>query len=154
MMTATPDSADAPGYRVQIERLFKAPRERVWQAWTDPEQLSAWLTCQNESRTGVTADVRVGGQYTFDMHYQGHVYHHSGVYVELKPPHRLMFTWTFHEEGHPDPLPTLITVSLYEHPEGTRMVFTHEKIPNEAERDSYNEGWSPLFDELEKVVLA
>lgn len=141
---------DQPLLRLQIEKILPAPRDRVWKAWTDPAQLAAWLADTSVSPpnpTKATADLRVGGSYSLTMHCGGGEYPHTGVYLTIREPELLIFTWQFHAD--PDSLPTVITVSLHEADNNqTRMVLTHERIDNQSDLESYEGGWTEFAEQL------
>ena len=152
-----PRTADEEQFRIQIERVLPFPRERVWDAWTDPAAMSAWFESRHTDPPGKTkaqADVRVGGSFRLDVEHDGKVYVHSGVYIEVKPPERLVFSWILHV-GEPGP-PNVVTVSLHEHDGGasTRLVLTHEKIDRASEAADYEAGWTELAAQLEEHLAA
>jgi uncharacterized protein YndB with AHSA1/START domain len=77
----------------------------------------------------------------------------SGVYREILPPERLVFTWAWEGEGtrgHE----TVVTIELAETPGGTRLELTHEGFESETARDLHGEGWSGCFDCLEEALAA
>lgn len=79
---------------LQIKRTFAAPREKVFQAWTDPAALKRWFGPSDDFSTPVAeVDLRVGGRYRIHMKSpdgQPHTVH--GVYREVTPPAKLVFT--------------------------------------------------------------
>ncbi|GAA3592834.1 hypothetical protein GCM10022198_15930 [Klugiella xanthotipulae] len=80
-----------------ITRIFTVPPESVYAAWTRPEHFSVWFGTAAVSvpLDTLSLDVRVGGEWRAVMHLaDGHVINWVGEYVELDPPHRLVFTMT------------------------------------------------------------
>ena len=76
---------------IKIERIFDAPREKVWKAWTDPELVKKWWGPEGFSAPYAKIDFREGGMYTFAMHgpegseWDRDMYS-SGKYKEIVPP--------------------------------------------------------------------
>ena len=82
-------SVSSPATTLHIRRVFNAPRERVFQAWTDPEKMTAWFCHAKPEMIGklVTMDVRPGGRYGFDVSgADGKVFKVRGEYLEIKAP--------------------------------------------------------------------
>lgn len=91
------DNTDAPQF--SITRVFDAPQELVWRAWTEPAEFAAWLHPMGVATDGVSADVRVGGRYRYTMTNTetGQQFPTGGEYLEVDPMDRLVLTW-----GDPD----------------------------------------------------
>jgi uncharacterized protein YndB with AHSA1/START domain len=92
---ATPTQSKAT--ELVITRVFDAPRERVWQAWTDPELVKLWWGPEGFTAPSVRIDLRVGGKRIFAMHgpagsaWDKDVYT-AGIYQEIVPNQRLVVT--------------------------------------------------------------
>jgi len=109
-------AADAPEF--SITRVFDAPRELVWRAWTEEAELAQWLHPFGVSTDGVSCDVRVGGRYRYTMTNDetGDEYPTGGEYLEVEPTERLVFTW-----GEPDaPVDGAPVITLTFIPRGER----------------------------------
>ena len=82
-----------------LTRRFRARPEKVWAAWTDPERLIAWFGTAKAKPGSLCADldVRIGGRYriSFDDT-SGEHYEVGGVYREVVPNERLVFSWAWH----------------------------------------------------------
>jgi uncharacterized protein YndB with AHSA1/START domain/predicted enzyme related to lactoylglutathione lyase len=136
-----------------VKRLIKAPRERVYAAWTSAEELKQWFGPESCRVTSARIDLRVGGKYHMDITSErmGEV-KLDGVYREIAPPSRLVFTWKFSgppELEFPD---TLVTVDFRGVEEGTDVQITHEELPNAEIRDDHTEGWNGCLDKLQKAL--
>ncbi len=147
---AGPGFADRPS--LTLTRRFRARPEKVWAAWTDPEKLIAWF-CTTKAKPGsmrAELDVRVGGRYriSFDME-SGEYSEVGGVYREVMPNEKLVFSWAWHSTPERE---SLVTVSIRPDGAGSLMVFTHEQFFDEAARDNHNKGWTELFAQLEQVL--
>ncbi len=143
---------------LQMTRLIKAPRERVFEAWTNPEQLKIWFRPDAKLvLPQVKTDLRVGGKYRIQMmNPDGEFHTAAGTYREVTPPARLVFTFAWEKDGsEPDfgetePTEMLITLEFHAREQQTEMVFTQEKLASVESRDRHEEGWTGCFDSLEK----
>jgi uncharacterized protein YndB with AHSA1/START domain len=143
----------ADNLSLAITRVFDAPREAVFAAWTDPAQMSEWMG-PGEIRGEVeTLDPRVGGAYRIVMRGTpaGNLAV-RGTYREIDPPARLVFTWAWEEDAvtHRAGHETLVTVTLRAVGSRTELTLLHERFDTETSRDSHNGGWTGVFDKLTK----
>jgi uncharacterized protein YndB with AHSA1/START domain len=100
-------------------------------------------------------DVRVGGRLRLVMRSpEGDEFGGSGEYLEIDPPERLVFTWTWDgHEGHEGA--QLVEVEFREQDDGTTtVVLTNRGLADEESRRSHEEGWRASFDNLERVLAA
>ncbi len=135
---------------LRLRRTYPASRERIFRAWTTPEELTRWHAPAPLSTPSAEVDLRVGGKYRIAMRDpSGAEYHAVGVYREIDRPRKLVFTWGWEER---DIGPTLVTIELFEKGEGTELVLTHEKFPNEQERDQHQHGWNGVLDKLAQFI--
>jgi uncharacterized protein YndB with AHSA1/START domain len=144
------------GLILRLERTFRAPAQAVFDAWTTPEMLRLWWPAGSDWETPVAeVDPRVGGRLRLVMRSpNGEEFGGRGEYVELSPPARLTFTWTW--DGHQQHEGTqLIEVDLEERPDGTtNVVLTNRGIGDEEARRSHREGWDASFDNLDRVLAS
>jgi len=135
-----------------LTRRFAARPEKVYAAWTEPEKLIAWF-CTAKAKPGTLRadlDVRVGGRYRISFeHESGEYYEVSGVYREVVPNERLVFSWAWHSTPERE---SLVTVSLKPDGAGTLLVFSHEQFFDEVARDNHRGGWTEMFAILEKFL--
>jgi uncharacterized protein YndB with AHSA1/START domain len=150
MAMAKPKPDDARILR--LSRSFAAPRDRVFRAFTVPAQMVRWWGPKGFTVPACTMDVRAGGAWHTVMRSpEGKDHVVSGVYREIIPPERLVFTWAWEEDGargHE----TVVTVELFETPGGTRLELTHEPFQTADSRDRHRHGWSSCFDCLEEAL--
>jgi uncharacterized protein YndB with AHSA1/START domain len=135
---------------LKVSRLIKAPRERVFAAWTTADQLVQWLGGGSPKLISASIDVRVGGDYRLKAT-GGHCEMDMvGQFREVKPPERLVFTWSV---GNCLPeykgMQTIVTVELTEQKGGTLVQLTHEGFVDAEIRDRHDKGWNASFDVLE-----
>ena len=135
-----------------ISRLIKAPRERVFEAWTTPE-LAQWL-CPGERRVvSSKVDPRVGGSYAIHLETDDGPVTFGGTYLEIHKPAQIVFSWNIGDclpeyAGHV----SQVTVDLVEEKGGTRLTLTHEGLPNAEVAGKHANGWNGSLDNLEKRV--
>lgn len=130
-----------------LERILPAPPEEVFAAWTTPERMSEWMSPNGTAEAEV--DLRVGGAFRVTMSGDGFAIDHTGEYVEFDPPRRLVFTWISPYTG---PEPSLVTVELHPHDDGTRLVLTHERLPDRAV-DGHLDGWGTMLERLAGLLV-
>jgi uncharacterized protein YndB with AHSA1/START domain len=132
-----------------IKRRFKAPPEKVYAAWTDPEKISRWMGPAGRQRVEVTSDLRVGGRYAIKMVMADDEHDVSGIYREIVPNEKLVFTWAWKSTPERE---SLVSVTFKRDGDGTIMTLLHEQFFDEKARDSHNAGWLAIMDELAKYL--
>ena len=147
-----------------IERSFKAPRELVWKAWTDPERLMRWSAPESFTTPVYNLELRVGGRYLSCMRSpEGKDYWSTGVYREIIVPERLVCSDGFADpQGNPVPaayygMPgdwpeqLLVTITLEERQGGTHLTLAQAGLPA-SEREEARKGWNGSFDKLAALL--
>ncbi len=105
-----------------VTRVFNAPRQRVFDAWTKPEHLVSWYGCHTSSLVVCDVDLRVGGAYRFVARLADGTEHTiSGVYRDIAPPERLVFTQCFNDDPDKE---ALVALQLDERGGKTSMTMT------------------------------
>ena len=137
---------------LEIRRLIKAPRDRVYAAWTNPAQLKQWFGPEGVQTRDLVADVRVGGKYRWDItNSEGEEMTARGEYRELQPGRKIVFTWQWDDDEVWQDHTSIVTVELSDAPGGTELRLTHEQLPNEKSRDGHTEGWNSALNKLENL---
>ena len=135
-----------------LQRRLHARPEKVYAAWTDPEKIARWFGPSQVEAGSVQAeiDLRTGGHYriAFDMT-DGQHHQVGGIYREVVPNHRLVFSWAWHSTPERE---SLVTVALKSDGDGTLLSLHHEQLFDEAARDGHESGWIGTLDKLEKFV--
>src|SRR5256885_16049100 len=99
-MTSKMESQTRNEKELRIVRVFDAPRERVWKAWTDPEQVKRWWGPEHFTAPFAKIDLRVGGVYLFCMQDQdGKEYWSTGTYKEIVPQKKIVVTDSFADKN-------------------------------------------------------
>ena len=138
---------------VEIKRLIKAPRDRVYAAWTDPAQLRKWFGPENVQTHDLVADVRVGGKFRWDLtNLEGEKMTCRGEYRELQPGKKIVFTWQWEDDEDWQNHVSIVTVELYDRDGDTELRLIHEHLPNEESCDGHTRGWNSALDKFEELV--
>ena len=146
-MTAT---QPAP-LQLRLERVIRADRQRVWDAWTRPELLQQWSAPEGLRGGDGTMDLRVGGGWSFRMTEPDGTWHQAfGTYREIVPGERLVYTHAWHTADGTSP-ETILTVELFDVDGGTRLVLTQTGFESAASRDGHVGGWSSALDNLQRL---
>ena len=137
------------GHALELTRELKAPRERVFAAWTDPEQAARWWVPQDCTLISCKMDVRPGGGWHRRMRVpDGSIIAKWGEYREVTAPERLVFTYNAeYADGTVDP-ETLVTVTFEDVAGRTRLTLRHEAFWSEVARESHTGGWSGALKRL------
>jgi uncharacterized protein YndB with AHSA1/START domain len=143
---------------LELSHRFAAPRDQVFQAWTDPEVLKRWWAAAPTWSTPLAeVDAREGGSYRLSMRTdEGEVHTVRGEYTEIRPPERLAYTWAW-EEG-PDPVMagsehTLVVVDFIEDGDGTIVKLSHSGFANDQVCEMHAHGWEAVLANLEARVF-
>lgn len=136
----------SPGYSLRLVRILPAPPAVVFAAWTDAESLKEWMCPGSTSVPVAELDMRVGGQFRIIMRGEKREYVHSGEYLEIDPPNRLVFTW-ISDATHGKR--TMVTVEFRPHrDEKTEIVLTHDQLPDEESVAKHRGGWEDIATKL------
>src|SRR6266705_6578155 len=136
---------------LEIKRFINAPRNRVYEAWTDPAQLREWFGPENVRTREVVADARVGGKFRWDLsNSEGERMTALGEYRELEPGKKIVFTWQWQDDEDWENHISIVTVELDDADGGTELRLAHEQLPNEESRDGHTQGWNSVLDKLAK----
>ena len=150
-VSASHEAITEPAARVLvISRVLNAPRARIYAAWTEPEHLFRWWGPHGFTVLSAELDGRAGGGWRVRMRSpEGRQHTSKGIYRELVPPERLVFTFAW--EGDEDREPgheTLVTLSFIEEGGKTRMTLRQAVFASTESRDGHEEGWSEAFERL------
>ena len=148
-MAGTTKKAEPRDVTLEVRRTFPVPRERVFRAWTRPEELNKW-SAPGEVVPTTEVDLRVGGRYRIVMRDpDGATFTVGGVYRVIEPPSRLVYTWKW--EGNPSAVDSVVTVEFHARGQSTEVVLRHEGLADTADRDRHQHGWIGCLDKLEAL---
>jgi uncharacterized protein YndB with AHSA1/START domain len=144
----------SPETTLKIRRLFQAPRERVFRAWTDATELARWFAPSAEYSTRVPElDLKVGGKYKVEMHHKGgNINTVVGTYREIVPPEKLVFTWRW--ENDPSAHESLVTIEFLDLGPATEVLLTHVQLPDAEQREKHLQGWNGCLTRLAEYIEA
>lgn len=135
---------------VNINKRIHAPIERVFDAWLDPEMLTQFiLPAPGMPQPEVENDPREGGRFTIIMHVGDDKIPHTGSYLSVDRPNRLVFSW----ESPYSTDDSTVTLDFSAIDENTTNVeLTHVKFLNEEARSNHEGGWGNILDKLDAVI--
>ena len=144
---------------LELSHFYAAPREDVFDAWTNPKVLKRWWAAAPTWNTPLAeVDAREGGSYRLSMRTdEGDVHTVRGEFTEVRPPERLAYTWSW-EEG-PDAAMagserTLVIVDFIEDGAGTLVKLTHSGFESEEISGMHAQGWEAVLANLERSVFS
>ena len=137
------------GHRMQITRIFDAPRERVFEAWSKPELMQRWSGCKETAKVEFTVDFRVGGTFIQKMDIEGAGKHTiTGVYDEIIAPEKIAYHVNL------GPATTRVTVEFIAQGRQTKLVLTQEGFPDPTIIKIVSQGTLESLDKLDQLLLA
>lgn len=133
-----------------ITRVFDAPRELVFECWTDPNHLAKWWGPAGFTAPSVTVDPTEGGAWrTCIRDAAGDVeYWAGGVYLEIVAPRRLVFSFSWDPQDGQAAEDTLVTVTFADRDGKTEMTFHQAGFDTVQSRDGHRGGWRECFADL------
>jgi len=139
---------------LRLTRRFPASREAVFAALTGPEAMKRWFGPEGIETPVVEVDLRPGGAYRIEFHDpDGMVAVVSGVYREITPPERLIYTWIWEKSDMAaGDTETLVTIELHDTGDGTELTLLHEGIADPEQRARHDQGWNSSFNCLEAFL--
>jgi uncharacterized protein YndB with AHSA1/START domain len=147
-MSAQPSVITKPS--LSIKRRLNASPAKVFAAWTDPAKIARWFGPGPIEVVRAEADARVGGRYRIVARSpDGEEHDVSGIYREVVPDQKLVFTWAWRSTPERE---SLVTIELKSDGDGTLLTLTHEQFFDEDARDRHQHGWSASLNKLEKVL--
>ena len=150
-----------PTLDLVLQRVIRAPRSAIWEAWTDPDLLAQWWIPAPTQLRVDRLDVRPGGAFVTRMSDDGDTYvpHTDGIFLVVEPEQRLVFTNAINSSWRPTvPAPVLMTaeIALVEHADGIEYTAT-VRHGSPTQRDlheelGFHDGWGSVTDALATLV--
>ena len=143
------DSIDTTETTLEIRRLIPAPRERVFDAWTQAKELDRWSAPSHMTpRTEV--DLRIGGRYRIVMRGPDGIDKIvGGVYRVIDRPSKLVYTWKWEESPMPE---SVVTIEFRDRGKETEVVLRHEGLIDPESRARHEHGWNACLDNLAALM--
>lgn len=135
---------------VNVSKVIKAPIEQVFDAWLNPKLLSQFMMpMPGMPPSDVTNDAREGGSFTITMHAGDDDLPHTGKYLEINRPDKLVFTW----ESHCSVDNSVVTLNFTRiSEEETNIDLNHVKFVNEQTRSDHEGGWGNILERLSNAM--
>jgi len=136
--------------KLVIRKTIPASAERLFQAWTEPEQLKQWWGPESVTCIEAEVDLRVGGCYRIGNRFaDGSVLWISGKFEVIDAPHKLVYTWQIGTDSREE----LVSVSFRATTDGeTEVMVVHERIPDTRTRDGHEQGWLGCLRKLNSYL--
>jgi uncharacterized protein YndB with AHSA1/START domain len=148
--------------KLVVTRIFNAPRELVWKAWTDPVHMMRWWGPKNFTAPVIKINLKVGGKYLCCMRSaEGQEFWSIGIYKEIVPFEKIVCTDSFADEkgnvvhashygmpGDDFPMEMEVTIQLEDLDGKTKMTLIHVGLPSGDMQDMTSVGWNESFDKL------
>jgi uncharacterized protein YndB with AHSA1/START domain len=134
---------------LRLSRTIAASPEEVFRAWTDPAEMKEWYCPEGGTVDLAEVDLTVGGRFKVAMRMPDGVHVAYGIYREIDPPRKLVFTWQWESGDGPKEGETVVTLEFKEHDGATELVLTHEQFATAESRDGHEQGWASALNKLE-----
>jgi uncharacterized protein YndB with AHSA1/START domain len=151
-----------PTKQLVIERTLKAQPERVFDAFTDPDQLKNWWWPTGFTCPAAEVDLRIGGKYRLAMEWPGSIpaetqfsHHMGGEYYEIDRPHRLVMSGRAVNDEQGELFATLIEVTFEARDGGTALTVRQsyfEPMPPAEAMTGAQQGWSEQLEKLQQLL--
>lgn len=147
-----------PQRDLEITRIIRAPRQAVWDAWSQPEQFAQWWLPEPQTCRVIALDLRPGGALKTEMSQDGgFVPHMDACYLDVEEGRRIVFTNALTGGWRPAEQPFITAVINFDdHPEGTayRSHVMHKDPETRAmhEELGFYDGWGTVADQLARLV--
>lgn len=135
----------------QISWKFSHPPVKVWHAWTDSSIVKLWFGSDPNGKVlDAKLDVQVGGSFSVTFaNSDGTEFTCHGIYKEIEPNNRLVFTWGWANQPE---VHELISLEFSPDGAGTLMTFEQSNIDPSTSMHNYEEGWRSTFQKLERAL--
>ena len=146
---------------LELHRILKAPRAKVYAAWTDPAHMVHWFMPKPHALSDIVVELRPGGRFESVMHVDGKTTSSLGCVLDAVPGERFVWTNLMTAGFQPVAEPGLgftATIALADHPEGTdyRVTLRHRTAEEAAQHEAmgFSTGWGIVAGQLEAYAAA
>ena len=135
---------------LEVSKTYNVTVETVWNAWTNPEEISRWWLPQGFTEPSVPeVDLRIGGNFKYHMKpAEGDAFYAHGVFKEIIPNELIKSTWQW-SNGDQE---TLLTVKFNEVEDGTQLTVIHELFQDEEQKNMHADGWNSYMSRIERIL--
>jgi uncharacterized protein YndB with AHSA1/START domain len=140
---------EQPTTNIRVSHRFNAAPERVFDAWLQPDKIAAWmLGPAGGEMVSVRSDARVGGTFSFVVRRDGEEIDHTGEYLELVRPLRLVFSW-----GTPrySPDKSVVSIDIVPAADGCELTLTADRVLAEWASRTQT-GWSRIVEAVSRAL--
>lgn len=133
-----------------VSKTINADKATIFNALTDEKIMAKWFFAGPEGWSAtVKSDSKKGGTYKINMHNsEGETYSHTGVYKEVTPNDKIVFSWNSHVVTE-----TLVTITLAEVSGGTEVKLQHDFMPNDQQVENHTGGWTMILERLASATV-
>lgn len=135
---------DTPGQTLHLERMYEAPQDRVFKAWSSSEAVSAWFGLDPAAKTIAEVDFREGGLYILNSG----AYTVRGIYKEISPYDKISFTWLWDHD--PEVPEMLVSLEFVPTNTGTKMILIHDHIADQERLEQHKYGWDIALPKIQE----
>lgn len=138
--------------KLELKQVFDAPIEKVWDAWTTPEQLVKWQHSPSGESKTATLDLKEGGEWRLVMIDNNHDLPVGGKYIEIDKPNKLVFSWLW-EGQNPETHTTTMTILLNKVEENkTELTLIQTGFPDQNMVEEHTAGWKEILGILDEYL--
>ncbi|MCA0203735.1 MAG: SRPBCC family protein [Proteobacteria bacterium] len=147
-----------PETDLKLTRTLNAPRALLWDCWTKPKHLVHWFVPRPHKVTACELDVRPGGKCNTTFEVEGTEMPNHGVYLEVIPGEKLVFTDTYTEGWKPNPEPFMTAIVTFEDAGDGKTTYTaiaRHRNPESAKQHAdmgFYDGWGTVATQLEEYA--
>jgi len=147
-----------PKTDLKLERSVAAPRSLLWECWTRPEHIKHFFVPRPHEVTACDIDLRTGGRFNTVFNVEGQEMRNEGVYLEVIPEEKLVFTDAYTEGWKPSPDPFMTAILLLEDAgNGTTRYTAIARHRSPEARKTHEDmgffsGWGTVADQLEEYA--
>lgn len=141
-------------HTLKLTRTFHAPRQKVFSAWTDPQEIRKWWKPGDGWALNIAeVDLRIGGKFRIGVKSTtGDTVHFvSGVFREVLPPEKLVYTWVVEDPGLRN-RETLVIVKFFDRNGFTEVVLSHQQLQEDKLREQVTFGWTAVLQGLTELL--
>lgn len=144
-----------PKTDLSFTRTLAVPRALVWDCWTSPEHIPHFFVPRPHRVTSCDIDLRVGGRFNTAFDVDGNIMENNGVYLEVIPEEKLVFTDAYTEGWKPTPEPFLTAILLFTDARDSGTIYTaiarHRSADARAQHETmgFFDGWGTVATQLE-----